>query len=156
MHGVTQTVNGGAPTKSGLAGAAQQPIDQTKTGFGNSLLPAQGTQQDLMARTLAAQMPYDQNGVWRNLGGQLGTLLGGPDPDLARRQADNAYNAGGQRYGDVWSINYNAVAQTPEPYIAAGIAKANPDGTYTMLKLQDKETQQWIPIDDFYKKYPTG
>ena len=37
--------------------------------------------------------------------------------------------------------------------LAAGIAKANGDGTYEMLKLQDPESQQWIPIAEFNARY---
>lgn len=100
-------------------------------------------------RTLAGMMPYDENGKWLDLGGQMRALSGqtGEAADLYRRQANNYYNAGGAGHSTSWDINYQAVAQNPKPYIDAGIAKANGDGTFTLLKVQDPETQQWVPAE---------
>lgn len=134
------------PLKSGLGMGAGNAAAQGNPAeyWGNNLLPAQGTNTDLLARTMAASNDWNVGGT--GLQGLLGS-------NAAMHQAGNAYNAGGSRYGGTWDTNYAAVAQNPGPYVAAGIATANGDGTYTMNKLQDPESQQWIPIADFYAKY---
>lgn len=145
----------GAPVNTGPIGGGPRASAAPVTGvppysannWGSDGLPSQGSQADLLARTMAA------SGDWNVGNTQLQGLLGSNE---AMHQAGNAYNAGGSRYGDVWSINYAAVAQNPEAYVNAGIAKPNGDGTYTMLKLQDKESQQWIPIAEFEAKYGKG
>lgn len=114
--------------------------------WGTSGLPAAGTTADMLARALAA------SNLWSAGGTQLQDLLGSNE---AMHQAGNAYNSGGSRSGGTFNTNYAAVAQNPSAYINAGIARANGDGTYTMLKLQDPESQQWVPIADFQAKYPT-
>lgn len=108
-------------------------------------LPTKGSKLDMQLRALAAS--NDSSSA-----DKMKALLNGSE--TAYHEAQNAYNAGGERYGNTFSINYAAVAQNPKAYCDAGIAEDNGDGTFTMLKLQDKESQQWIPVLEFYAKYP--
>ena len=147
--GMAGLLGAGTPPPKSAAGVGMGAGNAAAQGnpaeyWGNNLLPAQGTNTDLLARTMAASNDWNVGGT--GLQGLLGS-------NAAMHQAGNAYNAGGSRYGGTWDTNYAAVAQNPGPYVAAGIATANGDGTYTMNKLQDPESQQWIPIADFYAKY---
>lgn len=84
---------------------------------------------------------------------QVGADMGGYGAGASQENknqfhnAVNYYAAGGGGYQTTWDRNYAAVAQNPKPYIDAGIAKDNGDGTYTLLKLQDPDTQQWVPAE---------
>ena len=116
-----------APSAGGSNPSAPPPVVGVPPPYQNNWNPP--ANQSLLLQTLANQGPESLAALEKLAGSNLGM-----------HQAINYYNAGGAGFDPV----YSAVAANPGPYIAAGIARANGDGTYTILKHQD-ENQQWVP-----------
>lgn len=66
----------------------------------------------------------------------------------AAHQAVNHYSAGGMGYQSANAVLYDAVVANPKAYIDQGIARANADGTYTLLKQWNVEQGKYEPITD--------